>query len=146
MDELSTSYSVGLEWEMMFGNFETSIEVLHDISGEESGQEAELSFAYPKMIAGFEVRPGLSLTWMSKEKVDYLYGVSAREVRLNRPVYKPESSLEVGMEIMVQRTFFDNFTFVGLMEISKFGSEVKNSPIVDNDFEIGGALGVMYNF
>ncbi|MGD9161465.1 MAG: MipA/OmpV family protein, partial [Desulfobacteraceae bacterium] len=132
--------------EMMFGDFETGLEVLHDLSSEKSGQEAEFSLVYPWIFAGFEFRPGLSVSWLSKKRVDYLYGVSAREAAVNRPVYNPGSSFEIGVELMIQKPLFGNFTLVGLVEASKMGSEISNSPIVDEDVEVEAVLGVMYSF
>jgi MipA family protein len=146
MDELHTLYSAGLEFEGRYAGWEASLEILQDISGEHDGQEIELSLVYPWMTAGFELRPGLSLTWMSKKTVDYLFGVSAGEARANRPVYSPGSSFEIGAELMIQRPLFGNFTGVGIIEISTFGNEITDSPLVDEDYEIEGVIGVMYKF
>ncbi len=146
MDKLSSTYSVGLEGEMMVGDFITGIEVLHDISSEKSGQEVELSLEYPWHVAGFQLNAGLNVSWLSRKKVDYLYGVSAREATLERPLYDPGSCLEIGAELMIQKPFLGNYTFVALIEANKLGSEISNSPIVDDDIEISAVLGIMYNF
>lgn len=146
MDEPDSTYSIGLEGEMMLGDFEAGVDVLYDISGEESGQEAGFSITYPWQIAGFELRPGLNISWLSKKRVDYLYGVSEREATANRPAYHPDSGLEIGAELMILRPFLDKYTLVGLIEVSKPGGEITDSPIVDEDIEVSAAIGVMYRF
>jgi outer membrane protein len=148
MDELETLYSAGLEFEGTCAGWELGLEVLHDISGEHDGQEIELSLGYQWMVAGFELRPELSLAWMSKDAVDYFYGVSAKEARADRPVYSPGSSFEIGAELMIQRALIGNFTAVGIVGVSTFGSDITDSPLVDEDedYEIEGVLGVMYTF
>ncbi|MDY6987314.1 MAG: MipA/OmpV family protein [Thermodesulfobacteriota bacterium] len=146
MDELETLYGAGLELEGMVAGWEAGLEVLQDVSGEHDGQQVELSLTYPWTAAGFEWHPEFSLTWMSEKTVDYLYGVSAKEARAGRPAYAPGSSFEIGAELMVQRPLFGDFTAVGIFEISTFGSDVTDSPLVDEDYAIEGVLGVMYTF
>ncbi len=140
MDELGSTYSVGLESEIMVGDFIAGIELLHDISSEKSGQEVEFSLEYPWHVAG------LNVSWLSRKKVDYLYGVSAREATLARPLYDPASCFEIGAELMIQKPFLENYTFLALIEANKLGSEISSSPIVDDDIEMSAVLGIMYNF
>ena len=105
MDELSSTYSVGLEGEYMLGGFISGIEVLQDISSEKSGLTAEFSIEYPWVFKGIQFTPGLNFSWLSKKKTDYLYGVSVREATLNRPFYRPKTSFEYGAELMIQKSF-----------------------------------------
>ncbi|MDY6951308.1 MAG: MipA/OmpV family protein [Thermodesulfobacteriota bacterium] len=146
MDEIETLYGAGLELEGMVAGWEASLEVLQDVSGEHDGQQVELSLTYPWTAGGFEWRPELSLAWMSEKTVDYLYGVSAKEARAGRPAYAPGSSFEIGVELMVQRPLFGDFTAVGIFGISTFGSDITDSPLVDEDYAIEGVLGLMYTF
>ena len=41
---------------------------------------------------------------------------------------------------------FGNFTAVGIVEISTFGKDITDSPLVVEDHEIEGGLGIMYTF
>lgn len=146
MDELETLYDAGLEFGTRLAGIETGLEIMQDVSGEHDGQQATLSFGYSWMAAGFEFNPELSLTWMSEKTVDYFYGVSDREARADRPAYSPGASYEIGAELLVQRPLFGNFSLVGLFEITTFGKEITDSPLVEKDYEIEGAIGVAYAF
>jgi outer membrane protein len=146
MDELGTIYGAGLQLEALWGNWEANLEVEQDVSGEHDGQEAEISLFYTTVFAGFELRPEINLAWMSSDVVDYYYGVSAAEARADRPAYSPGSSFEIGVEVMVQRPLGAGFTALGLLGVSTVGGDIKDSPLVDSDYEIEGALGVMYSF
>ncbi len=146
MDELDTLYGAGLHFETGFSGWETELEVLQDLSGEHDGQEVELSVAYPYHVGGFELRPGLSLTWLSEKTVDYFYGVSSSEARADRPTYDPSSSYEIELELMVQRPIYGDLTAVCIIGVSTFGSEIKDSPLVDEDYGFGGIIGLMYTF
>ena len=146
MDELGTPYSVGLEYETNFAGWKAELEFEQDVSGEHDGQEVELALGYPRMAGGFEFRPTVSATWLSEKTVDYFYGVSVKEARPDRPVYSPGASYEIGAEVMILRPLFGNFTAVGIVEISTFGKDITDSPLVDEDYEIEGGLGIMYTF
>ncbi len=146
MDDLDTLYGAGLHFEAIAAGWEAGLEVLQDLSGENDGQEVEISLAYPWHAAGFKLRPELSLTWLSEDTVDYFYGVSNKEARSNRPAYSPSSSYEVELELMVQRPIYGKFTAVGIVGVSTYGDEIKDSPLVDDDYGWEGFIGVMYTF
>ena len=146
MDELDTLYSVGLEYETNFAGWKAELEFEQDVSGEHDGQEVELALGYPWMAVGFEFHPTLGATWLSEKTVDYFYGVSTKEAKSDRPVYSPGASYEIGAELMILRPLFGNFTAVGIVEISTFGKDITDSPLVDEDYEIEGVLGIMYTF
>lgn len=146
MEALDSLYGAGLRVETVLAGWEAGLEVLQDLSGKHDGQQVEFSVAYPWHMAGFELRPELSLTWLSEKTVDYLYGVCAKEARPDRPAYAPGSSFELGLELMVQRPIVGNFTAVGIVAVSRFGSDIGDSPLVDEDYAIEAVLGVMYTF
>jgi outer membrane protein len=146
MDELDTLYGAGMAIEWGYNGWGVELGFVQDLSGEHDGQEVELALGYRWMMFGFEWRPEVSVTWMSEKMVDYFYGVSSKEARTDRPVYSPGSAFEIGAELMIQRPFLDNFTWVGMVEITTLDSEITNSPLVDEDYEIEGSIGVMYTF
>ena len=47
---------------------------------------------------------------------------------------------------MVQRPLFGNFAVMGLVEVGTFGKEISDSPLVEEDYDFGGAIGVTYTF
>jgi len=146
MDEIGTPYGAGIQLEAVWGNLGAKLAFEQDVSGEHDGQEVEVSLFYTTFFAGFELRPELNVTWMSSDVVDYFYGVSDAESRPDRPAYSPGSSFEIGVGLLVQRPLDAGFTAVGLVEVSTVGGEIKDSPLVDSDYEIEGTLGVMYSF
>ncbi len=146
MDELNTLHYVGLEVESRFNGWEFGFDITQDISGEHKGQEAEISISYQWIAAGFEFSPSIGMTWLSKKTVDYYYGVSSTEATAGRPFYAPGASYELSADLMVQRPIFGNFTAVGIVGISTFGNEITDSPLVEENYEISGILGVMYTF
>lgn len=146
MDELDTLYGVGLALEGAVAGVEVGLDILQEVGDEHDGQEVEMALGYTWMMMGCEWRPELSVTWMSEKLVDYLYGVSPGEARTNRPAYSPGASYAMGVGLMIQRPLMGELTLVGIAEIATFGSEVTDSPLVDEDYEFEGVLGLMYTF
>lgn len=146
MDELETLYGAGVALEAGYDGWEVELSFHQDFSGEHDGQEVELGLGYRWWMLGFECRPNVSITWMSDEVVDYFYGVSAREARTDRPAYSPKSAFEFEAQLMIERPFLENFTWVGLVEISTFDGEINDSPIVGEDYEFSAVVGVAYSF
>jgi outer membrane protein len=146
MDELDTLYGAGVALEAGYGGWGAELSFHQDLSSEHEGQEVELGLGYRWWMLGFEWRPKVSVTWMSKDMVDYFYGVSAREARADRSVYSPGSAFEFGAELLIERPFLENFTWVGMVGISTFDSEITDSPLVDDDYEFEAVVGLTYTF
>ena len=146
MGELSTVYAVGFEFEGEYAGFIANLDILQDVSGETQGQQAKLTVIYPWEIGAFKFKPELSLRWMSEKTVDYYYGVSPAEARPFRPAYSPGASWEMEAELLVQRRLFGNFSVVGMIEFGTFGSSITDSPLVERNYRVEGALGIAYTF
>ncbi len=148
MDELDNTFNAGLQIEKQMGKWAAGLEVMQDISGKHEGQQASLEITRRFDIGKFKFRPGVSLTWMSSKVVDYYYGVSAHEVRSDRPLYSPSSSFEAGVELFFERELFYNLSLIGYVELALPGSEIKDSPLVDKgkDCIFGSVIGVSYEF
>ena len=54
--------------------------------------------------------------------------------------------LELELELMVQRPIRGNWTAVGVTGFSTYGEEIKDSPIVDEDYSYELVLGIIYSF
>ncbi len=146
MDKLNTIYTLGASFESEFGGWTAGIEFTQDVSGEHNGQEIEVALGHPLDYGKLEIRPTISATWISKKNVDYFYGVSAREARPDRPAYSPGSSYEIGAELMLLYSIFDDLQFVATVEVAKVGDEIKDSPLVDEDHEVEAVVGLVYTF
>ncbi len=146
MKELKTLYDAGFQMEATFGGCQLSFDFNQDLSGEHKGREMGLSISYTKIVANFELKPQVNVTWMSGKKAHYLYGVSTAEARPDRPAYSPDGGFEIGAELMIQHSIVGDLSAVSILCCSYFSSEITGSPIVDKDYEIEAVLGVMHRF
>ena len=145
MDKLKTQYYAGGETEFEFGNWETSFGVMWDISGKHDGYEISGSVVYDMEYAGFSFQPEIGLSWLSRKQIDYFYGVSQREARGDRPAYSPDATYEADASLLILRPLSEKFSAVGIIGVSTFGKEIKDSPLIDEKYEVDFSIGLMFS-
>ena len=77
---------------------------------------------------------------------NYYYGVSPSEARLDRPAYTPDGTMEISLQAFFRRPLNERYSLGGLVEYTRYGSEVMDSPIVEKKNEFQVAFGVMFSF
>ncbi len=133
---------IGLKWKTQI--LDVSLKVLSDISGTYEGQEVSLVLS-KKFLEGF-LTPKLGTKWLSEENVDYYYGVKSSEQRAGRSAYAPDSAMTWTTGVTIAYPLGDNWAAVGDVQYEFFGSEITDSPIVDQNGSLRLTLGSVYRF
>jgi MipA family protein len=136
---------VSTEWSNPFVNVSAAWMV--DVSGEHDGQRASFGLERSFQLGErFMVTPGAAATYMDKKYANYYYGVRSVEARAGRPAYLVDST--VNAEFSLRTDYMINprqMLFVEL-EYTALGSEIKDSPLVDDSGETEIFLGYLYRF
>jgi outer membrane protein len=146
MDTLDDTFSAGLTMGKKMGKWEVSLQGLQDVSGKHDGQEISLELSRHIDMGSFSMRPAINATWMSSDMVDYYYGVETHEVRSDRPLYSPDASFEFGAQVLFEQELTDHFSIIGYVDLTLPGSEITDSPLVNEDYELTGVIGLGYTF
>lgn len=123
--------------------------VATDVSGKHHGQYAEVAYKYPISLLGKTLRltPGLGINHYSADYADYYFGVSAAEsVRSGFAQYQPGSTQNSFVELGALWQINANWQLVGSLRQIWLGSELKDSPIVEDDTTSSAYAGVVYRF
>jgi outer membrane protein len=105
--------------------------VLSDVLGRNSGQEISLQAVTGAPIGrGSFLLAGIGPRWVSATRVDYYYGVSAAEVRSDRPEYRGTSSWNWDLSLGANVRLIGNWSLFALFSQEAFGSAIENSPVV----------------
>ncbi|MCG8431963.1 MAG: MipA/OmpV family protein [Candidatus Omnitrophica bacterium] len=144
MAERDWSLDIGarLEWDNDY--FSLSTTLLTDLLDNHQGQE--LSVVVEKEFFDGFLTPYLGLAWQSKDLVRYYYGVEGNEARPERPVYEPDAELNLLTGLRLAYPVGDNWAVVGDISYEGYGSEIQDSPIVDEDQQLRYMLGGVYRF
>lgn len=134
---------VGTAWRNQVGV--TDLEILKDIAAHK-GIQARLRHTYTPQEGKAVWWPFAELQWMSEDVTDYYTGVNADEVALTRPAYQTGSDYALKAGITMEYPIATKLTLIGGIELTHYGDEINNSPIIDKNNLWGGSLGVSYRW
>lgn len=134
-----------IAWQIRLVNM--SADWTHDVSGNSKGQQFSLGLDRSWQIGDhFSITPRLGATWYDSKYVDYYYGVRAHEARAWRPDYNGTSgvSAEAGLQGVYRLN--SHHSFIVDAQMSRFSSDIKDSPLVDRSGSNRFSLGYIYYF
>ncbi|GEK10554.1 MipA/OmpV family protein [Pseudoalteromonas peptidolytica] len=146
MEDRDMSFDAGfeMEYDTSFGEF--GFEFMHDVSSTHKGYEASVSYGVPFRFEDGRVFPYIAANFQSEDLVDYYYGVQATEALTNRAFYLGDSS--TAFEVGIQSDWFLGKHHMIKADISytSYGSEIKDSPLVDASGSAQIIFGYVYVF
>jgi outer membrane scaffolding protein for murein synthesis (MipA/OmpV family) len=142
LDERDQSLDAGIELGLKQNWGEIKLDWVTDTLGRHNGQEVRLSYRYRFETGPWSISPFVSWTWQDANLTDYYFGVSESEARPDRPAYSPGDSQWVGFGLNTAWQVTDRIVFFGNFAFGGAGSNVVDSPLVDEDgfsaFFVGG--------
>lgn len=139
----------GIAGEFDLGNrFSLDFDVLRGGSegGNERGRVASLgvSRAYPS--GAWTVVPRIGIETASSSYVNYYYGVRASEATAARAAYSGKSTTNLEFGVLVNYTLDRNQKLFANFNVERYGSGIKDSPIMDKSGQAQVVFGYQYDF
>ncbi len=146
MEERKSSMWVGgaVIWKSDFANI--SGEVLSDAMGNSKGIRAKAQIDRRFAAGKFGFTPRLAAEWVDDKYVDYYYGVQQSEVQAGRGAYAGKATANMQVGLRMDYALVRNQTVFLDIGATRFGSTVKDSPLVDKANQTSLALGYVYRF
>lgn len=130
----------------LFGEWgRLNVGLFHDLLGRNDGTGGHLGYQYTFHAGGWGFTPGVGLRWQDASLVDYYYGVRPQEARPGRPAYSPGSALNPYVSFGVSTSLTEHWQFRGDIQYMRFGSAIRNSPIVGRSGSPSLFIGFIYN-
>jgi outer membrane protein len=89
---------------------------------------------------------GIGPRWLSKNHVDYYYGVREDEATLSRPAYSGKTTYNLDITITAIINLSSNWRWLTIVNREGFGAGIKDSPIVDRNFSYAFITSLNYKF
>lgn len=121
-------------------------EVLADAMGKSKGMRAKMLIDRRFAAAQFGFTPRLAAEWVDDKYVDYYYGVRPSEVQAGRSLYEGKSTTNLQVGLRMDYTPAPHHTVFMDVGTTRFGSAVKDSPLVGSARQTAFALGYVYRF
>jgi outer membrane protein len=123
-----------------------SLKVVGDALGIHEGYEVSATYEYPVGLEHWTVVPSIGVNWRSANLVDYYYGVRSTEAAAGRPIYSGKSVVNTSVGVTVARKIAEQWQLVGGAEYVGLGDGIKDSPIIDKNYEATAFSALVYRF
>jgi outer membrane protein len=138
--DLGLRYQHPRPWGTLFG------EVLRDAAGGSSGTEIRGGYRYDWTIGKLQLQPQLTISWRDARLNNYYYGVRQSEATATRPAFEPGSGVNTEFGLSAAYRLSNRWRVIGGVSTTRWSSNVRDSPIVENQKQLSGQLGVAYDF
>lgn len=134
----AVTYLAGPEWTFKSHGLVGQLDLLHEVTGHNHGDEVRAALGIPLGQAGGTWSANMGLTWKSSAIVNYYYGAPG--------VYQGGASLDPFLKLAYMRPLKGKWKITGFVEGERLGNAIADSPIVNRRIVTTTFLGVTYVF
>ncbi len=117
-----------------------------DILGNSNGYMSRLELGKLIPAGRWFFQPSVYLLYYSDRFNNYYYGVRDNEATATRAAYRAGGGVNLAAQTYIMYDFSKHWHFLGNIRVDYLSSQIRNSPIVADDFMISGLLSVLYSF
>ena len=132
------TYLAGPEWTLKNGGLTAQIDVLHEITGQNHGNEVRAAVGVPLLEGKGSLTANVGITWKSAAIVNYYYGTST--------IYRAGSALDPFFKLGYTLPLAGKWRFYAFAEYERLASAIADSPIVAERYVATSFIGAIYTF
>ena len=134
----SVTYLAGPEWTFKFQGLTGQLDVLHEITGHNHGDEVRAALGIPLSKVGGNWVADIGLTWKSSAIVNYYYGAPG--------VYDAGAALDPFVKLGYSLPLKGKWKITGFVEAERLGNAIADSPIINQRIVTTAFVGTAYSF
>jgi MipA family protein len=132
------TYLAGPEWTFKYRGLIGQLDLLHEITGHNHGDEVRAALGIPLFRVGGTWTANLGLTWKSSAIVNYYYGAPG--------IYAGGPALDPFAKLAYSRPLKGKWKITGFVEGERLGKSIAHSPIVNQRIVTTTFVGLTYAF
>jgi outer membrane protein len=132
------TYLAGPEWTFKNGGVTAQFDVLHEITGQNHGNEVRAAVGVPLLEGKGTLTANVGITWKSAAIVNYYYGAST--------TYQAGSALDPFFKLGYTLPLAGKWRFYAFAEYERLASAIADSPIVAERYVATSFIGAIYTF
>jgi outer membrane protein len=132
------TYLAGPEYTFKYGGVTGQLDVLHEITGQNGGDEVRAAIGIPLLKVRGSLTANAGITWKSAAIVNYYYGASG--------IYAPGSALDPFFKLGYTLPLAGKWRFNAFAEYELLGRAIADSPIVAERHVATAFVGAIYTF
>ena len=132
------TYLAGPEWTFKAGRVTGQVDLLHEITGHNRGDEVRAALGIPLGRLGGTWTTNVGFTWKSANIVNYYYGAPG--------IYEGGAAFDPFVKLGFSRPLKGNWKLTGFVETERLANAITDSPIVNARYVTTTFVGAMYTF
>jgi MipA family protein len=132
------TYLAGPEWTFKYGGVTGQVDLLHEITGHDHGNEVRTALGVPISHLGGSWTTNFGFTWKSANIVNYYYGVPG--------IYAGAAAFDPFVKLAFSRPLKGKWKLTAFVETERLGNAIADSPIVNARYVTTTFVGAMYTF
>jgi MipA family protein len=132
------TYLAGPEWTFKTGEITAQLDLLHEITGRDHGNEIRAAVGLPILKSTGTLSANVGITWNDAAIVNYYYGEPG--------IYRARAALDPFAKLAYSRPLSSRWRFDAFAEYEWLGSAIASSPIVDKHGVTTVFVGAVYAF
>lgn len=128
------------------GSIDVSLSWLSDIQSRHNGYVTDITVRHDWHLNRLTFSPYLSLIYQDQDLIQYYYGVSASEARVDLPKYSPSAALFARLGLNTTYRLIDNWYLFANITWESLDRQITDSPLVDERNLYTAFLGFHYQF
>ena len=132
------TYLAGPEWTFKYAGMTGQLDVLHEITGHNHGNEVRAALGIPLSRVGGAWTADVGITWKSATIVNYYYGAPG--------IYDAGAALDPFVKLAYSRPLKGKWKITGFVECERLSHAIADSPIVNEHFVTTTFVGLVYAF
>lgn len=127
------------------GPVEMSLDWLAGL-GSAKGKKANLTLAVPLHAGSLRITPYVAAGWVDRTYATWYFGVRTFEARPGRPAYEADATVNLSAGVRAEYPFAQRHALFLDVSGTRYGSEIRDSPIVDRSNSTMVRIGYAYRF
>lgn len=136
---------VNMQYKLPLG-FNVHLGYAHDVLDRIGGGAARLSVGKSFQLGIFRFSPQAGLRWFSSTISNHDFGVPVESATEFRPAYRLDDTFNVEFGLGTYVEITRKFAVILSFSVELLDDDIKNSPIVDEDYVVNGFMAVNYVF
>jgi outer membrane protein len=119
---------------------------VNDLLGNHDGQAVRFSYSRRFIKDPWTITPSGGVLWQSNNLTDYYFGVETNEAQAGRPAYSVGEAWNPFLGLNLSYQIDEQWSTTAIFRYVWLDSEIHNSPIVSDDYEVVLMAGFIYRF
>lgn len=146
MDDREMTIDGGAAVTVFDGWGQTTISYAGDLLSKHSGQELAVTYSKTFSLEKWSLTPAAGVRGFSSSLGDYYYGVQPDEAIAGRPAYDIGETWNPFAGLSVMYSFNEQWSALTSVRYTQLDHEIKDSPIVEDSYDLLVMAGVLYKF